>query len=91
MHSFSIVTCSYNPKKEVFLKLISGIQKIISVSKNIDIEWIIVDNNSNVPITEDYRFQSSLKGIKELRILRESVPGLTAARSRGISEARINT
>lgn len=82
----SIVTCAYNPNYSLFTKLYHAIGLSISAT-NLVVEWIIIDNSSFSPISEQ-KFLKSAKKLFSLKIVIEKEPGLTAARTRGIYEAK---
>lgn len=81
--NFSIITCTYNPPQKIFNRLTKSIDDL-EVPDNSKIEWLIIDNNSNPPLSEaDYIREKPFT-----RIIYEPKQGLTNARIRGISEAK---
>lgn len=84
---FSIITCSHNPDLEIFKKLINSLINI-QTTQDVDFEWIIIDNNSIMPIRELALIDIDLLNIKDLKIINEHKPGLTNARLCGIKNAK---
>ena len=75
--NFSIITCSHNPNIEIFNRLLFGINSL-QVNSTICFEWIIVDNNSTIPIQNQFLFDNAYT-----KVVSETKPGLTAARIAG--------
>ncbi|CAH0996746.1 hypothetical protein EMA8858_02881 [Emticicia aquatica] len=74
----SIVICTYNPDLKIFKRVIDAIGN--QSDKNF--EFIIIDNNSSFSISDlDFVKNSHAK------VLREGIPGLTAARKRATIES----
>ncbi|NRR91023.1 glycosyltransferase family 2 protein [Winogradskyella undariae] len=82
--NLSIITCTYNPNRAVFDRLISSVSKL-KKTNNISVEWIVVDNNSKNKIEANFDF-SNVK-IPFSHVI-ERKPGLTAARISGINSAK---
>jgi glycosyltransferase involved in cell wall biosynthesis len=78
----TVLTCTHNPRRDVLEKVLDALSsQTLNTSRW---EYIIVDNNC-----DDALEQTELNDRQNLpmRILRESCPGLAAARRRGIREA----
>lgn len=84
--NFSIITCTYNPNRVIFERLIQSVCNL-TIPENTLFEWIIVDNNSQKPI--EYQFQK-VNEIPFVNIIRETRQGLTYARITGIKNAKYN-
>ncbi|MCZ2397305.1 MAG: glycosyltransferase [Chitinophagales bacterium] len=82
--NFSIITCTHNPDTEIFNRLIAAVANM-ELATGCEAEWIVVDNNSS-PAVEG-RFNFSWVTIP-VSLVKESKPGLTAARLNGIGKAR---
>ena len=85
--NFSIITCTYNPNKIIFKRLISSIEKMI-VPEQSKIEWIIVDNNSPKPISELQYVNKFVWNNTYTKIIIEKKQGLTNARIAGIKASK---
>ena len=86
--SFSIIVCTYNPEEIIFLRLLNALLDIEIHSNFIDYEIIIIDNNSNIPITSlDYVINFRLMS-KAAMFIVEREQGLTSARIAGILAAK---
>ena len=83
---FSIIICTYNPNEDIFKRLFKALESIESVG--LIYEVIIVDNNSSTPINSIVFIQDFLIRNKFVKLFVERTPGLTAARTRGINEAK---
>ncbi len=83
----SIIICTYNPKKEIFSKVLDGILDL-SGSNGLS-EIIIIDNNSKTQLEEiDYIADFKKNALTEVKIIREIKSGLTNARIRGFKESK---
>ncbi|MCZ2844923.1 MAG: glycosyltransferase family A protein [Candidatus Bathyarchaeota archaeon] len=74
----SIITCSYNPSELLFNRLISAIAHLQSPFEVF--EWLIVDNNSTIPIKDRFDF-SFIR--HRVHFINEKSQGLTNARIAG--------
>jgi glycosyltransferase involved in cell wall biosynthesis len=83
--SFSIVICTYNPKPEVFQRLLNAIVQLSADSPPHEV--LLVDNNSNPPLSGNEAVQIFLRANKDTKLITQKEPGLTAARRAGIHEA----
>lgn len=81
--TFSIITCTYNPNRAIFNRLITSIAQLNL--DNIQAEWIIVDNNSKEKIENVFDFFEIEFPICHIV---EKKQGLTNARITGINIAR---
>lgn len=81
----SVIVCVYNPRSEVFLRVLTALaaQTITAAHREI----IVVDNCSSPPIRERADLQVMLTGL-DARIVLEESPGLTAARRSGFRQAK---
>ena len=84
---FSIVICSYNPDDYVFQRLIEALS-LLDSPQNFPIEYIIIDNNSTVPINSKPVIDTFLKKGINRKCVVELKSGLTEARIRGFEESR---
>ena len=82
---FSIITCTYNPNKLIFERLINAISQLIV--ENHELDWIVVDNNSDVCIQDNFDFTKVR--IPVIHVL-EKKAGLTNARIAGALAAKGN-
>jgi glycosyltransferase involved in cell wall biosynthesis len=81
----SLITCTYNPNTIIFNRLIEAIALL--ETDGLDVEWIVVDNNSTKPVEEQFDF--TRLSIPVVHVI-EKKPGLTSARVAGISAAKGN-
>lgn len=77
----SIITCTYNPNSKIFERVLRSIEN--QDVSGIDVEYVIVDNNSTPPVSEMPVVQSFLSRNAWARIAVEREQGLTAARIAG--------
>ncbi len=84
--SFSIIICTYNPKEDVFIRLLGAIDKLDT--KGISFEIIIVDNNSKIPLSTINFVQEFLFAHSNAILILEKKPGLTSARIAGIEHSK---
>jgi hypothetical protein len=87
---FSILICTYNPEKEVFSKALNSVMALV-IPTGVQIECIIVDNNSQIPVSQLDYVQSFLQTCPWARIIRETRQGLGFARIAGISHSSAET
>jgi glycosyltransferase involved in cell wall biosynthesis len=83
---FSIITCTYNPEPEIFRRVLDACDKL--VKKRRDTEFIIVDNNSEPPVTNNPKVADLLTKCESIRLVTEARPGQTYARIAGARVAR---
>ncbi|HMO34363.1 MAG TPA: glycosyltransferase, partial [Lacibacter sp.] len=86
MKGFSVIICSYNPSEYLIDQLLKAVLSFGFESPPFEV--IIVDNNSKRPLAEYACVSSLLSQHNNSVLLVEPMPGLTAARLRGISAAR---
>ena len=81
MPALSVILCTRNPDRERLARTLTGLaaQSLQAPA----IEVLLIDNGSTPPLAE----QSLPVPVPGLRIVRETTPGLTPARLRGIAEA----
>jgi glycosyltransferase involved in cell wall biosynthesis len=82
---FSIIICTYNPRGETFSRLLEALRNLDDLSP--EHEVIIVDNNSTIPLSENQAARAFLAAQHNSSLIRETTPGLTAARLAGIRQA----
>jgi glycosyltransferase involved in cell wall biosynthesis len=80
---FSLITCTHNPNSIVFNRLIDAIKRL-KLSVKFSAEWVVVDNNSNPTISEQFSFDDFNIPVK---VVQERIPGLTSARIAGIKSS----
>jgi glycosyltransferase involved in cell wall biosynthesis len=83
---FSVIICAHNPNAFAFEQLLNSINGFVTSKSNYEV--IIVDNNSNPRIGDSSVVQEFIKSHSEARIIYESKPGLTAARTTGIRSSK---
>jgi glycosyltransferase involved in cell wall biosynthesis len=81
---FSIIICTYNPDERIFKRVIEAVSKQ-DIPGNIEVECVIVDNNSDVPLSSKSFLQQIINENPWIKIIRESKAGLTNARIAGVS------
>jgi glycosyltransferase involved in cell wall biosynthesis len=86
--SFSIIICTYNPKEEIFSRLINAINKLHK--SNFQYEIIIVDNNSSTTFSESDYFLNFLNQQPQAKLIVEQNAGLTSARIAGILNSKFD-
>lgn len=86
----SIISCTHNPDRSVFLQCLSAIESAQQASP-LSTEVIIVDNGSHPSLEEcDYVREFLVRGCRR-RIVREPNIGLTFARLAGLRESQGQT
>jgi hypothetical protein len=85
MTGFSIIICTYNPDIQLLNRLFKAILNFVDSSPSHEV--IIIDNNSDNPLADTLIVKQFLKEKANSYVIRESTPGLTAARIRGIKAA----
>lgn len=89
INGFSIIVCSYNPAPYIFDRVIKSLNRL-SIPVNINVEFIIVDNNSKEPLSETASLNYLLHNNINFKYVVEKKQGLTEARKRGFSESKYN-
>jgi glycosyltransferase involved in cell wall biosynthesis len=89
INGFSVIICSYNPQPYIFNRVIKSINRLL-IPVNINVEFIIVDNNSHKPLSDEPSLKYFLKNSINSKCVIEKKQGLTEARKRGFSEAKYN-
>lgn len=84
---FSLITCTYNPNTVLLERLISSIENL-QVCQELEFEWILVDNNSNISIRDLPTVRNVLSVHDNFHLIEEPKPGLTKARMHGIRQAK---
>jgi len=78
----SVVICTHNPHEDFLRRTLGGLSR--QTLRASQWEFVLVDNGSSPPV----RLETALAGHATARIVAEPELGLTAARLRGIGEAR---
>lgn len=86
MQGFSIIICTHNPDLRILARLFKAILSFAVDSPKHEV--IIIDNNSETALAEIKIIKQFLESKDDTYILRETTPGLTAARIRGIKAAK---
>lgn len=82
--TFSIITCTYNPNSTIFKRLIKAVADL-DLPKDIEVEWIVVDNNSKQSVVKSFDFSSIQIPLHHV-VAR--TPGLTSARIAGFKASK---
>jgi glycosyltransferase involved in cell wall biosynthesis len=82
----TVLTCTHNPRRDVLEKVLDALTKQTLPADRW--EYLIVDNNC-VPALDETELNRG-RGLP-MRIIRESQPGVAAARRRGTGEAAADT
>lgn len=77
--TFAIGICTFNPDSRLIGRLLASISLILE-SSDFNIEVILIDNNSNPPLSQDKSVSSFLKKHPKSKCIVEPKQGLTAAR-----------
>jgi glycosyltransferase involved in cell wall biosynthesis len=85
MQTISVITCTYNPNPKIFERVLRSIE--CQSIANFDIEYVIVDNNSNPPVSEIPCVQAFLARNAWAKVITERRQGLSYARIAGVKEA----
>jgi glycosyltransferase involved in cell wall biosynthesis len=83
MAKLSVIVCTYNPGDAVFKSCLEHIKTAAAHCQ--DIEVIVVDNHSDLPVSSRDYMASYTRGL--FRVVVETKQGLTPARLKGIQEA----
>ena len=82
----SIVVCGYNPEQRIFSRCLTSLSQLEVEKYNV--ELIIVDNNSGIPIAEQHYVNDALSAITfPWKVVTEPKQGLSFARVRGFKAA----
>lgn len=81
-YKIAIIVCTYNPNEIIFERVLNSITKLIS-PPNIELECIIVDNNSTIPLKDISYIDGILQKNKWIHVISEKKQGLTNARIAG--------
>jgi glycosyltransferase involved in cell wall biosynthesis len=81
-HFISVIICTHNPRKGVFERVLSALEKQDLPQENW--EFIVIDNRSEKPIDANGTVSWHQAG----RVVREEEIGVTNARLRGIKESK---
>lgn len=80
--NISIITSTYNPDPRVFGRCLNAIGNLERAELNV--EFVIVDNNCDPPLAERTYVSEFLRGHSWARLIKESTPGASFGRMRGI-------
>lgn len=83
---YSVIICTYNPDENVFKRCLLAVERINKA--NLNIEILLIDNNSIKPIDALECVDRFLKSESSSRIIVVKEQGLTHARVAGIEEAK---
>jgi hypothetical protein len=78
----SIVVPTYNPQERIFSRVLHALRSLDTAGLNV--EFVIVDNRSTVPVAGMPCVREFLQGCPQARVVREERQGLTFARLAGI-------
>jgi hypothetical protein len=82
-HDVSIVIPAYNPPERSFSRVLAAVG-LLCEQPDLRVECVIVDNNSDPPLSETPYVQAFLRNRRNARVVREEKQGLTFARLAGI-------
>lgn len=82
---YSIIVCTYNQEDRLLERCIDSIQSL--QLNDLNVEIIIVDNNSIIPLSERESITRRLQSNTSIRLIRVLEQGLIKARLGGIKEA----
>jgi glycosyltransferase involved in cell wall biosynthesis len=85
----SILICTYNPDEQIFQRTLNSVASL-NLPKELQIECVIIDNNSPIQIVELAYVREFLDRCSWARVIAEEQQGLTYARIAGI-EASSNS
>jgi glycosyltransferase involved in cell wall biosynthesis len=88
MKGFSIIICTHNPNEEIFNRLLVAIDHL--EVDGILFEIIIVDNNSDIPLSTNKFVKDFLGDHSNVTLILENKPGLTSARIAGIEKSKFD-
>jgi len=86
MQTISVITCTYNPNPKIFERVLRSIE--CQSIENFDIEYVIVDNNSNPPVSEMPCVRAFLERHTWARVITEKKQGLSYARIAGANATK---
>ena len=84
---FSIITCTHNPNIAVFKHLIKAVS-LLKIHDGFSFEWLIIDNNSKIPIKSLSIFDEIIVKNISFSIYEEYSLGLANARIKGTKCAK---
>jgi glycosyltransferase involved in cell wall biosynthesis len=86
MIEYSIIICTYNPEEVIFKRCLNAVASLNTGDFRTEI--ILVDNNSNISLSEQDYVKSFLKAVPTSKIIKVSEQGLSHARMGGILESK---
>lgn len=89
MNNISIIICTFNPDIPILERLLRRIKDCIHNFEQ-QVEIIIVDNNSSLPLLENDQVKKLFGYLPSAKIIVEKNPGLTNARIAGVKASKYN-
>lgn len=83
---YSVIICTYNPDDNIFIRCLNAVTALNSTGLNL--EFILVDNNSKLPLAEMRHVQDFLTKVPFSKLLVVKEQGLSYARMAGIEESK---
>jgi glycosyltransferase involved in cell wall biosynthesis len=83
---YSIIICTYNPDKVIFQRCLKAVASLNT--GNFRTEIILVDNNSNISLSEEEYVKSFIRDAPNSRMITVVEQGLSHARVGGILESK---
>jgi len=83
---YSVLICTYNPDERLFKRCLNAVNRLSM--QDLVIEVIVVDNNSNIPLSSLGYIKQFLKGFPNSQLIVVKEQGLVHARIAGISLAK---
>jgi hypothetical protein len=84
--NISIITCTYNPDERILSKVLEAVRNLV-LPENCNVEYIIIDNNSNPALIESAYIKDFLQDIVWSKLFIEKNQGLSNARLSGFNES----
>ncbi len=83
----AVVICTYNPNQEIFSRVLNAIAALV-IPENWNLECVIVDNNSTLPIIEIPCVKNFLKKCSWAKVINETQQGVAFARITGVNSTQ---
>ncbi|WP_316816891.1 glycosyltransferase [Pedobacter nyackensis] len=83
---YSVIICTYNPDPRLIERCLNAVARLNM--DHLNVEVILVDNNSTEPIKDSLMVKELLGNMNNLRLINELKQGLTSARLAGIKDAK---
>jgi glycosyltransferase involved in cell wall biosynthesis len=84
---FSILICTYNPDEQIFRRTLKSVASL-TIPAKINVECVIVDNNSQIPIEKIPYVREFLNSCPWAKVIQATQQGLTFARIAGIRSTK---